>query len=1039
MSKNKTIDFSRLGAVIDQRLKTSTPSRPMDRPMMLAAVFNARFRESELLAWLQKQQYEISSTDKAWLSEHTTAVAGQHHSAVRVSTRAHLLGQLYSENNGELADLQQRFQFTSPTLADELLETLLRKQLMDQQVNSMNQEELQTLLEVLRWLQETDLAIVWHWKVEAKWAREKLTTHFRAHTTHFKGRDDELEQVNDFIFSPIEKNSNLQQGMLIHGIGGSGKSTLISKFILDELLDEKENLPFVFLDFDQAGLSIAEPLQLAIEALRQLMIQFPVEPGKTDVLRDVREDLISFVERSSAEDLASFNENFDQIAPPSHLFRSPGKSNMSQAAQKYSTRGETREFFVENIIRRYADSVNTSVPITIVFDSFEEAQFRATTSELMNLFDFVIEISNTLPNLRLLIVGRSDLIVGPLELEPLEIKDFGEDSAQAYLQALGVKKSTTRKFIYETIGGNPLNLKLAANLAQKNLKNLNEFKEELEEHQIKEQLIRRNIEHIPDERVQQLALPGMLVRSISPRLISKVLAPCSKLGPVSEDEARELFNLLSRLTFLTANRAGIVAFRRDLRMALRSLVEREDEEAVKRLHQKAMQFYAQDQSALGQAEYLYHRLQIEAPSFLENWEADWAALRPFLENALPELSADANSALSRHLGLRITHDTEEELSNIEQERHLAEEIAQRLVSGDTEKRLRKLWVNNQHLTGTDNNYLYQRALLGIRLGESPQETSASLLDAATFGWGSLYLWFLLANYNAGDEDELFARGLTLSEHNWDEASYPEFLDFTQITVLIGKLRGKFHQSFDWARLLNEIMQLLHTYYPHSSAHKQEMPRIYEALSNRKGTWIAIEELIRYTNQKDKPGFASYRRILDMVYDTYRQQYQSGYLEYLDQQFISYGAEDINERLFKSYQALISDLTIPGSWPILVQDLIDHLLARHQGDLTQNRIISIEVNERGYTPDPIDKDLEDKDVSHISEEIAILIAQDKHNKALELLRELGEDMVDQNTIILFQARLSRLERNEQMGVIRSDEANIERNRLGHAILGVAKDL
>src|SRR3712207_8944058 len=52
----------------------------------------------------------------------------------------------------------------------------------------------------------------------------------------------------------------------IHGVGGSGKSALISRFILENIEGaEDERLPFAYLDFDRPELSPSEPLSLLAE------------------------------------------------------------------------------------------------------------------------------------------------------------------------------------------------------------------------------------------------------------------------------------------------------------------------------------------------------------------------------------------------------------------------------------------------------------------------------------------------------------------------------------------------------------------------------------------------------------------------------------------------------------------------------------------------------------------------------------------------------------------------------------------------------
>jgi len=74
---------------------------------------------------------------------------------------------------------------------------------------------------------------------------------------------------------------------MITGIGGAGKSTLVAKFILDQLEhNSQKKLPFVYFDFDKPGLSVSNPLELAIDALQQLSVQFPASSRIFNEIRD---------------------------------------------------------------------------------------------------------------------------------------------------------------------------------------------------------------------------------------------------------------------------------------------------------------------------------------------------------------------------------------------------------------------------------------------------------------------------------------------------------------------------------------------------------------------------------------------------------------------------------------------------------------------------------------------------------------------------------------------------------------------------------
>jgi hypothetical protein len=74
---------------------------------------------------------------------------------------------------------------------------------------------------------------------------------------------------------------------------------------------------------------------------------------------------------------------------------------------------------------------------------------------------------------------------------------------------------------------------------------------------------------------------------------------------------------------------------------------------------------------------------------------------------------------------------------------------------------------------------------------------------------------------------------------------------------------------------------------------------------------------------------------------------------------------------------------------------------------------------------------DPRVGVVVDSVWLLIAQGKLKQALDLLP-------DTNEFILQKARFSKLEHEERMGIITTSEANLERNRITHALLQMLDD-
>ncbi|XIE80989.1 ATP-binding protein [Streptomyces sp. SBR177] len=87
------------------------------------------------------------------------------------------------------------------------------------------------------------------------------------------GRRRELDALRAYVALPTEP---AEPPVLLHGIGGIGKSTLLARFLLDALEEAApDGFPFACIDFERPTLSIHEPATVIAEAARQLGVQYP--------------------------------------------------------------------------------------------------------------------------------------------------------------------------------------------------------------------------------------------------------------------------------------------------------------------------------------------------------------------------------------------------------------------------------------------------------------------------------------------------------------------------------------------------------------------------------------------------------------------------------------------------------------------------------------------------------------------------------------------------------------------------------------------
>ncbi|PAM95134.1 hypothetical protein B4N84_07570 [Flavobacterium sp. IR1] len=457
---------------------------------------------------------------------------------------------------------------------------------------------------------------------------------FREITKNFAGRKKELAAINDYIdWLPKQGLVNKTLGffrnainwhdklpILIQGIGGIGKSSLISKIIIDNNeLRKVGKLPFVYIDFDVPGFSLVEPMGLLLEAIRQLSFQFPKN-----------KDIFSKVARE-----ISSKTSFEYEA---------NHSTQSHRGNIYNS--------IDNLLYQYELVLNQiKDPILVVFDSFEEIQYKASRTELSNFFSFIREISEKLPRIRIVFVGRSEIdeSLADFKFDKIVLAEFDEDSALSLLEKYKITNKADRIKIFNDFGGNPLLLSLAADLVKKDpsaLENLSKITEKKEKY-----LVNRILEHIHDPEVREMAVPGLLVRRITPDVIKHVLAPPCRLGNISIERATELFDELKKEVALISrsSEADEIIFRQDLRMACEDTVKSSYPTASQHIIRNAIAYYdrMKEEGEKYEAEFYFHILK-EEEDIERLTKPDYLRLRTKLESALVELP-DASKLYLRTL------------------------------------------------------------------------------------------------------------------------------------------------------------------------------------------------------------------------------------------------------------------------------------------------------------------------------------------------------------------------------------------------------
>lgn len=473
--------------------------------------------------------------------------------------------------------------------------------------------------------------------------RRQFLQHFNTITQNFAGRKEEYNKLKSYVdwLPATGLKDNLISGfrnlinwhdkkpMLITGIGGIGKSTLISKFILDHVstVRNEQKLPFIYIDFDLIGFSISEPLNIFIEALRQLSLQFPHH-------RKVFQEVSAYI-----------------------------ANNISQGSSiKMSSSEGSRSVMLDEIksfLPNYESDLSTiKTPILVVFDSFEELQYRANRTELLNFFTTIRQVAEHLPRIRPVFIGRAGIDENRVNtsFEEVILTSFDAESADAILQMYGISDAEVRKQIFNHFGGNPLTLQLAAksvlnqDLSITKVKTKNLFSR-VEESKIQEQLVSRMLDHIHDPNARKISMPGMMIRKINPDVIQHVLAEPCGLGSINDVEATAIYYSLEKEAFLLSKQHHHkeFAFRQDLRLACEKIIEQKFPEQVAKIHAKAIEYYQNETAPENVAEYYFHWLKSgNDPTQLT--KETYLDIRMYLENSIHELPDTAQLYINQLIG-----------------------------------------------------------------------------------------------------------------------------------------------------------------------------------------------------------------------------------------------------------------------------------------------------------------------------------------------------------------------------------------------------
>ncbi|MFC9392279.1 trypsin-like peptidase domain-containing protein [Streptomyces sp. NPDC057027] len=508
----------------------------------------------------------------------------------------------------------------------------------------------------------------------------------------FHGRTAELDALHAYLALPEEP---AEPPVLIHGVGGIGKSTLLAKFLVDALAAaEPGGFPFAHIDFARPTLSIHEPATVIAEMARQLGVHHPSH-------RAAFEELADECERTAALQRAERNE-LDELSQLAGTRATLGRDYSSD----FHARASARE---QELAHRAASLVAEAVrpapgeqrpPLLVVVDSFEEAQYRGSPV-LARMWAVWTALRAAYSRLRFVVSGRAPIDHPARVLTPrtMELTELDHEASVDLLMSSGVDDEPLAEDLADRIGGHPLSLKLAARTAAAlgaDSPSLGEllrglpsrrryFDRQVDQMLIQGTLYDRLLNHIAEDDVRALVQAGLALRFITPDLIREVLAGPAGLVVDSAGEARRLYGLLtSRVDLMESAGPEAIRHRTDLRAIMLRLSDSARTDLMRAVDRRAVAYYAVREGPRDRAEEIYHRLRLgENPRTVESrWEPGVA---PYLGGSTHREMAHRSAAfLLGRIGGHVPDQIMTEADQEDWERIAAREVEDLLTQGYVE-------------------------------------------------------------------------------------------------------------------------------------------------------------------------------------------------------------------------------------------------------------------------------------------------------------------------------------------------------------------
>jgi len=518
------------------------------------------------------------------------------------------------------------------------------------------------------------------------------------------GRERELARLSAYRMPSTARRSLVDEpAMVVHGIGGIGKSTLVARFVMDlhDAAERGERLAWAYLDLDRPTLESGDPAVVLADVVRQITAQFPDQRRVLERSRDVAHRKAKGAGLEASDTAVSYRQ---RVADFAAAMQSVGVGSL-----------------------------------VVVLDTFEELE-RNHPERVADLYDLFAAWASELPTFRLVVSGRrpAAAFVDPLRADrQMHVLPLDEEAAVALLRFF-VDRSRRRpssepiddalaREVIGLVGGIPLTVRLAADVlvregahavadAAARARAMDRVRSEF----VRGFLYQRILDHVTarDPRrtagLRQVARAGLVLRWITPALVEHVLLPA--VDAAAAFPATEVFDELGSEVALVEREGGVLRLREELRGPALAALRMEDHGLVERVHGRAADFFAAQVGPDAEIEFAYHRAALGDPV-----TGFGAAVLRGLEPSIADLPAASARLVRRALRDPVALPAARDIA-VQERVQLAEADAA-LRNGEPERAREVLARSTERTEGTE---LYR---LESRLEESLGDLGAA--EAAT--------------------------------------------------------------------------------------------------------------------------------------------------------------------------------------------------------------------------------------------------------------------------------------------------------------------